>query len=144
MYMIPPSIVTPPDPLATVARPAARPSGATAKGGGPTQRRTQAMADRQYLELLSRKLADEGKLIEAGWVALRIMAIADDAPAVQLAEMRMAFMAGAQHLFGSILTMLDPGTEETEADLTRMDLIQKELDSFGAELEAKLPGRRKH
>jgi hypothetical protein len=102
------------------------------------------MADRQYLELLSRKLADEGKLIEAGWVALRIMAIADDAPAVQLAEMRMAFMAGAQHLFGSILTMLDPGTEETEADLTRMDLIQKELDSFGAELEAKLPGRRKH
>jgi hypothetical protein len=42
------------------------------------------MADRQFLEQLSRKLADEGKLIEAGWVALRLQAIPHNAPAVQL------------------------------------------------------------
>jgi hypothetical protein len=93
------------------------------------------MADRQFLEQLSRRLADEGKLIEAGWVALRIQTIPLDAPAVQLQEMRMAYMAGAQHLFSSIMTILEPGQDETEADLTRMDLIHKELETFSKELE---------
>jgi hypothetical protein len=96
------------------------------------------MADRQFLEQLSRRLADDGRLIEAGWVALRIQAIPHNAPAVQLQEMRMAFMAGAQHLFGSILSILDPGLEETEADLSRMDLIHKELAAFEQELRLRM------
>jgi hypothetical protein len=96
------------------------------------------MADRQFLEQLSRKLADEGRLIEAGWVALRVQAIPNNAPAVQLQEMRMAFMAGAQHLFSSIMTILEDGVMETEADLTRMELISKELETFGKELELRV------
>ena len=96
------------------------------------------MADRQFLELLSRRFADEGRLIEAGWVALRIQTIPLDAPAVQLQEMRIAYMAGAQHLFSSIMTILEPGQDETEADLTRMDLIHKELEAFGKELELRM------
>jgi hypothetical protein len=97
------------------------------------------MADRRFLERLSRELADEGKLIEAGWVALRVQAIPLDAPAVQLQEMRMAFMAGAQHLFASIMTILEPGETETEADLTRLDhLISKELEAFRQELELRV------
>jgi len=96
------------------------------------------MADRQFLEQLSRKLADEGRLIEAGWVALRIQAIPHNAPAVQLQEMRMAFMAGAQHLFSSIMTILEEGVMETEADMTRMELIHKELETFGKELELRV------
>jgi hypothetical protein len=94
-----------------------------------------AMADRQFLETLSRKLADDGKLIEAGWVSMRIHAIPLNAPAVQLDNMRLAFMGGAQHLFASIMTILDPGIEETAADLRRMDLIHQELESFRKELE---------
>jgi hypothetical protein len=96
------------------------------------------MADRQFLEQLSRKLADDGKLIEAGWVALRILAIPHNAPAIQLQEMRLAFMAGAQHLFSSIMTILDPGLEETEADMTRMALIDKELEVFAEELKLRV------
>ena len=96
------------------------------------------MADRQFLELLSRRFADEGRLIEAGWVALRIQTIPLDAPAVQLQEMRLAYLAGAQHLFSSIMTILEPGQDETEADLTRMDLIHKELEAFGKELELRM------
>jgi hypothetical protein len=49
--------------------------------------------------------------------------------------MRLAFMAGAQHLFASIMAFLDPGTEETDADLRRMGLIADELEAFGKELE---------
>jgi hypothetical protein len=92
------------------------------------------MADKQYLEQLSRKLADEGRLIEAGWVSLRIMVIPPTAGADQLNDMRFVYMAGAQHLFSSIMTILEPGQMETEADVSRLDLIAKELETFYREL----------
>lgn len=79
---------------------------------------------------VTKRLSDSGKIIEAGWVSMQMTVIAPDAPEEQLREMRMAFFAGAQHLFGSIMTMLDPGTEPTERDLNRMDLIDRELKEF--------------
>ena len=88
------------------------------------------MADRAYLERLSRELTDSGKLIEVGWIGMRIACDLIDAPSDQLREMRMAFFAGAQHLFGTIMTVLEPGDEPTEKDLQRMDLIHRELDTF--------------
>ncbi len=88
------------------------------------------MADRAYLERLSRELTDNGKLIEAGWLGLRIACDLEDAPKVQLEEMRNAFFAGAQHLFSSIMTILDPGAEPTDKDLERMDAIDRELKAF--------------
>jgi len=96
------------------------------------------MADRQFLEQLTRRLADEGKLIEAGWVALRLQTIPLNAPAVQLQEMRIAYMAGAQHLFASMIGMLEDGGMETKNDLRRMDLIHKELEAFTKELELRI------
>jgi hypothetical protein len=94
------------------------------------------MADRAHLERLTKELAEAGKLIEAGWVGLRLMAIPLDAPAAQLTEMRMAFFAGAQHLFGSLTgsksVLEDTGDpdEITPGDMRRMDLIDKELRGF--------------
>jgi len=102
------------------------------------------MADRHFLEQLTNRLADEGKLIEAGWVSMRLHAIPLSAPASQVHEMRLAFMAGAQHLFASMIGMLDPEPSETPDDMKRMDLINQELDAFRGELElwvAKEKGR---
>lgn len=95
------------------------------------------MADRDFLERLSRELTDQGKLVEAGWVGLRLAAIPLDASALQLDEMRNAFFAGAQHVFHSIMTILDPGEEPTDADLLRMELIDQELRSFIQQYELK-------
>lgn len=92
------------------------------------------MADRAYLERLTKELANDGKLIEAGWVALRILAVPPEAPAVQLQSMRLAYMAGAQHLFSSIMSIMDSDREPTDADLKRMDLINKEIEAFHDEL----------
>lgn len=92
---------------------------------------------RKLAEVLSGALTDEGKIIEAGWRGLKSMAIAPDAPQIQLDEMRMAFFAGAQHLFASILTVLDPGEGITDRDLKRMDRISEELAAFSAEFEAR-------
>lgn len=96
------------------------------------------MADRQFLEQLTKRLADDGKLIEAGWVSLRLNCVPLDAGPTQLDNMRMAFMAGAQHLFASMLGVLDPGLEETPDDMRRMDLIHRELEVFAKELELRI------
>lgn len=92
------------------------------------------MADRAYLERLTRELTDKGALIEAGWVGFRLAVVTPSAGAVQLQEMRLAFFAGAQHLFASIMSILDPGEEPTDADMARMDSIKVELDKFLAEI----------
>lgn len=96
------------------------------------------MADREFLVRLTRELMDQGKLIEAGWVSLRMHTIPLNAPAGQLQEMRMAFMAGAQHLFSSMMAGLDPDAEPTEADTRRMDLIDAELEAFAKELKLRV------
>lgn len=80
------------------------------------------------------KLNDEGKLVEAGWLSYRILVMPAEVGAVQLDETRKAFFAGAHHLFGSIMTILEPDAEPTEADMRRMDLIHQELQKFMAGL----------
>ncbi len=88
---------------------------------------------------MSKEFVDQGKLIEAGWVSMRALAIPKDAPEIQVREMRMAFMAGAQHLFSSIFAIMDSDREPTAQDLKRMDLIHAELLVFGErELKARL------
>lgn len=94
------------------------------------------MADRTHLERLSRELATKGKLIEAGWIGLRLAAVPLNAPPAQLGEMRTAFFAGAQHLFSSIMTIMDLGEEPTAADMFRIRLIDAELRQFIAEFGA--------
>jgi hypothetical protein len=61
-----------------------------------------------------------------------------DAPLVQLEECKLAFFAGAQHLFGSLMTVVDPGEEPTEADLRKMDLIDRELRRFVEQFELQM------
>jgi hypothetical protein len=74
--------------------------------------------------------ADKGKIIEGGWMAYVATSGLETAPEVQRVEMRKAYMLGAQHLFASIMGILDPGSEPTEKDLKRMDLIHNELEAF--------------
>ena len=93
-------------------------------------------AEQQKLhDALVKGFIERGKLIEAGFASLRVFVIAPDAPQDQVDEMRMAFMAGAQHLLGSIMNVLDPGEEPSEADMKRMSLIGDELEAYGEELK---------
>lgn len=75
---------------------------------------------------------DRGKVIEIGFAAMIEASYPDwqKMPKDQLHDLRMAFFGGAQHLFGSIMGILDPGTEPTEQDMRRMDLIAHELETF--------------
>jgi hypothetical protein len=89
---------------------------------------------------LTRELMDRGLIIAAGFAGFRLL-IPPDAPEIQVREMRLAFMAGAQHLFSSILSALDAGADATEADMNRITLIAKELDAFEKELRARVANR---
>jgi hypothetical protein len=87
--------------------------------------------DRQRVRKIAleaqRQLAERGMAVEGGFAAYHLMVLPEDVGPIQLLETRRAFYAGAQHLFSTILHMLDPGEDPTEADLTRMDAIDKEL-----------------
>jgi len=91
------------------------------------------------VEKLTRELTDQGKLIEAGWIGLKVLAVPPDATPTQISEMRMAFFAGAQHLFGSIMIALEPDAEPTDKDLKRMDLIDAELKAFLEDFKRRFP-----
>jgi hypothetical protein len=90
----------------------------------------------ESIEQLTKKLADEGKLIEAGWLGLRLSVLPPTASPVQIIEMRKAFFAGAQHVFASLMELMgDDGGEPTAEDLHRLDLICDELSAFFVELK---------
>lgn len=88
------------------------------------------MNENEMVEKITQTLGDKGLLVEAGWVGFRMKVVPANASEVQLREMRLAFFAGAQHLFSSIMVMLDPGVEPSEKDLERMSKIHKELGDF--------------
>lgn len=87
---------------------------------------------------ITRELTDRGKLVEAGFAAFQHLVIQKDAPPIQVDEMRLAWMAGAEYLFYSIMDILDPGEEPTDADMHRMDLIHEELETWKAMLAARI------
>lgn len=86
--------------------------------------------EQDAIDAIAKHLVDQGLLIEAGWQMLKLMSVSPNASQIQLNEMRNAFFAGAQHLFASIMGILDPGSEPTDADMERMDNIAKELQNF--------------
>lgn len=96
---------------------------------------------RELAELMTTTLADEGNLIEFGWQALRQITIKPDAPEVQLTEMRFAFYAGAQHLFGSLMVIMRDETPNA-SETARLDLINRELTAFVKEYEEYLARKR--
>lgn len=69
------------------------------------------------------------KRIQEQWDLFRKL-IPPDAPTTQKIEMRRAFYAGANGLFATILNLLEPGAEATDADLAMLDDIQNEFIEF--------------
>ena len=86
----------------------------------------------------TRKLLDDGKLIAAGWAMFRHHVMPKNAPPIQIEEMEKAFFAGAQHLWGSLMTGLEADKEPSDQDELRMELINAELDAFGKRLLAEI------
>lgn len=87
------------------------------------------------LKHVTEALIRDGALIEAGFMIMMAQSW-PGAGAQQTLDHRMCFFAGAQHVFASIMTTLDPGEEPTAADMERLDKIHNELDRFIKEYAA--------
>lgn len=73
------------------------------------------------------RLIDEGKIIEAGWLDLRLKVINDDAPSEQLDDMRMSFFSGAIHLFKLSIALGESDHHNAEI---KIKMVQNELEAF--------------
>lgn len=122
-----------------------RPDGMRARCGGPAiclqcasdlaTWGSHNKAANKVAETLTHVGVNSGQIVELGFasflaVCFKGQALGND----QRQQLRDAFFAGAQHLFASIMTILDPGEEPTEADLARMESIHRELETFAGEL----------
>jgi hypothetical protein len=95
---------------------------------------------RKEAEALSAKLAkgmaDEGLLINGGWLLFEAVFMPPGSVSEQQRhDMRMAFMAGADHLWSGLMVTMDQGDTPTANDDARMMLIQNELDLFREEMK---------
>jgi hypothetical protein len=90
-----------------------------------------SVAERAALET-SKGLADAGKLVEAGFAAFLMIEHPNwqEYSSIRLRELKLVWMSSAQHLFHSILCVLDEGEAITDLDMRRMNLVDKELTSF--------------
>src|ERR1019366_847528 len=86
---------------------------------------------------ITRKLADEGQLIEGGWRILAATFFRTDSVEAQDA-LRMAYYAGAQHVFTSIMSMLDAGEDATPKDMDRMTKVHNELEAWAKETKLRI------
>lgn len=88
-----------------------------------------------------KRAADQGKLLEAGFLALVLVSMRDATPD-EVTRARLIYMAGAQHLFASLMAALDADSDPTPNDLMRMSLIDAELRAFEPHLSALAAGAK--
>ena len=111
---------------------------------GEQKRRNDQDPMREAFAKISKKLADDGKIIAAGLMLMRQDLAAKGHSDEIMAIASNAYMGGAQHLFACLMDSLDPDREPTEADLNRMSLIAAELEAWTQEQFKKMrsaPGR---
>lgn len=93
---------------------------------------------KEIVDAVVKEFSDQGMLIEGGWKAYELLSLQNTSP-IQRSECRKAFFLGAQHLFASIMGVLEPDAEPTEKDLERMDKIDAELKKFLEEIKQPPP-----
>lgn len=91
--------------------------------------------DEQTVKAIVEKIADEGRIIRDGWEAFYIQTIPGDTPISEVAAMRYAYLAGAQHLWGAINAFIDlTNKEAAELSMRRLQLVEAELQGVAQEL----------
>lgn len=93
----------------------------------------------EIVDKATKQFIAEGRLMESGFTAYCIMCLPDDTSEAIIEAFRTAYFSGAQHLWATVMRILDPGGEPTEADLVRMDKIDTELREFYDEMKQRYP-----
>lgn len=76
-----------------------------------------------------------GGLIRTQWENFRALCLPDDAPAVQVREMRRAFYAGVDCIIVKIMHDLSEGPDVEDRDIELMEGIEAELQAFSQNIK---------
>ena len=87
------------------------------------------MNQKALFQTLTKRLTDNGRLVEAGFVGFRAT-MSPDVPEAQIDDMRIAFYAGAAHIFRSVGAMMDDGAEPSDTEIERMGKLNAEIERF--------------
>jgi hypothetical protein len=98
------------------------------------------MADRGYLKRRMNELVDQDRLIEAGWVAMRIEGIEKAMPLEDLESVRQIFFAGAAYLMSTVMTIRSPDHPPTDEEMRRLGALAIEVEKFQDAMEQKVRG----
>lgn len=86
---------------------------------------------REIAQRVTEELAQDGKLILGGWQAFEILSgLKTGGSELERSAMKNAYYSGAQHLFASIMNILEEGQEPTEGDLNKITAIHEELEQW--------------
>lgn len=87
------------------------------------------MTDEQKAVLaeMTRDIAKKGLLVETGWMAFIVTTMPETATENQKRAMRLAYFAGAQHLWASLNLILGDGKNVTDGDIEPLRQIETEL-----------------
>lgn len=91
---------------------------------------SHTMQTHALIDSIMSEWADKGQVIEGGWQAYVATSGLEKATDSQRKQFRDTFYLGAQHLFTSMISIMDVNAEPTEKDLLRMSLIAEELHGF--------------
>jgi hypothetical protein len=94
---------------------------------------------------LQREWADKGQVIAGGAAMFEALFLTGGTLEAQRNDMRVAFTAGAEYIFSTMMSIMDGGDEMSDKDLSRMDAIHKEVEVFREFMRAHIAatGRRK-
>lgn len=89
---------------------------------------------------ITKDWSDRGTLIEGGFRAMLVLrGHKIDDPGV--ADLRRVYYSGAQHLFASMMNVMEEDREPTPTDMRRVELMARELEKWAAE-EKRLEGMK--
>ena len=92
---------------------------------------------RALVDKINAVAADSGSMVETGFAAYCAIVL----PGADKAEKdrhRIAFFAGAQHVFATLIGVMSDHDDPTPADLMRMDKLHAELETFAGDMRALL------
>jgi hypothetical protein len=84
---------------------------------------------KKIAEQITKNLAAQGKLIEGGFAAYVHLYMKDADPAA-IDLMRRAWFLSADHIFASLLNVMDADREPTAQDMKIMEHLERELATF--------------
>lgn len=85
---------------------------------------------KELFSIMAKELLNQCKIVEGGFSGYKTHIFPSGLPPFQEEELRNAFFAGAQHLYGTMMAVFSEAGDPSDEDMRNMDAIHTELKEF--------------